>query len=37
MVAIDLEVDADHVRVESLYQRFGFRPLSRSRWARKLN
>lgn len=36
MVAIDLEVDASHRRVEALYQRLGFRPLERSRWVRKL-
>jgi GNAT superfamily N-acetyltransferase len=36
MVAIDLEVDAGHRRAESLYRRFGFRPLERSRWVRKL-
>lgn len=36
MVAIDLEVDAGHARAKSLYQRFDFRPLDRSRWTRKL-
>jgi GNAT superfamily N-acetyltransferase len=36
IVAIDLEVDAAHRRAESLYQRFGFRPLDRSRWVRTL-
>ena len=36
IVAIDLEVDAWHSRAESLYRRLGFRPLSRSRWVRKL-
>jgi GNAT superfamily N-acetyltransferase len=36
IVAIDLEVDAAHRRAESLYRRFGFRTLARSRWALKL-
>jgi GNAT superfamily N-acetyltransferase len=36
IVAIDLEVDAAHRRAESLYRRFGFRTLDRSRWVRKL-
>jgi GNAT superfamily N-acetyltransferase len=36
IVAIDLEVDAAHRRAESLYRRFGFRPLDRSRWVRNL-
>ena len=36
LVALDLEVDADHQRVESLYARFGFRRLPRSRWIREL-
>jgi GNAT superfamily N-acetyltransferase len=36
IVAIDLEVDAAHRRAETLYQRFGFRPLARSRWVRTL-
>jgi GNAT superfamily N-acetyltransferase len=36
MVAIDLEIDAGHSRTASLYQRFGFQPLERSRWTRKL-
>jgi AhpD family alkylhydroperoxidase len=36
IVAIDLEVDAAHRRAESLYQRFGFSPLDRSRWVRTL-
>jgi ribosomal protein S18 acetylase RimI-like enzyme len=35
-VAIDLEVDGSHERAVSLYQRFGFRPLARSRWVRRL-
>jgi GNAT superfamily N-acetyltransferase len=36
LVALDLEVDADHQRAESLYARFGFRRLPRSRWVREL-
>ena len=36
IVAIDLEIDAGHRRAESLYRRFGFRRLDRSRWVRKL-
>ena len=36
IVAIDLEIDANHKRVEPLYQRFGFRPLARARWVREL-
>jgi GNAT superfamily N-acetyltransferase len=36
IVAIDLEIDAGHSRSEWLYRRFGFRPLERSRWVRKL-
>ena len=36
IAAIDLEVDAAHRRAESLYRRFGFRTLDRSRWVRKL-
>ena len=35
-IAMDLEVDADHTRVESLYVRHGFRPLPRQRFARRL-
>jgi ribosomal protein S18 acetylase RimI-like enzyme len=34
--AVDLEVDHEHHRAEQLYQRFGFDPLSRSRWVREL-
>jgi GNAT superfamily N-acetyltransferase len=34
--AVDLEVDPDHARAERLYQREGFTPLSRGRWARRL-
>lgn len=30
--ALDLEVDVEHRRAESLYRRFGFRRLPRSRW-----
>ena len=36
IVAIDLEIDAGHIRAESLYRRFGFHRLDRSRWVRKL-
>lgn len=36
IVAIDLEIDAGHSRVESLYRRLGFRPLNRSRWVKEL-
>jgi GNAT superfamily N-acetyltransferase len=36
IVAIDLEIDARHRRAESLYRRFGFRPLDRSRWVREV-
>jgi GNAT superfamily N-acetyltransferase len=32
LVALDLEVDGDHRRAESLYARFGFQRLPRSRW-----
>jgi GNAT superfamily N-acetyltransferase len=32
--ALDLEVDSEHQRVESLYVRFGFRQLPRSRWVK---
>jgi GNAT superfamily N-acetyltransferase len=35
LVALDLEVDADHQAAESLYARFGFRRLPRSRWVRE--
>jgi GNAT superfamily N-acetyltransferase len=34
--ALDLEVEADHLRVVSLYSRHGFLPHSRSRFWRKL-
>lgn len=36
IVAVDLEVDKEHKRVISLYQRLGFRRLERSRWVRRL-
>jgi GNAT superfamily N-acetyltransferase len=36
IVAIDLEVDVAHRRAETLYRRFGFLPLDRSRWVRTL-
>ena len=36
IVAIDLEIDSEHARAESLYRRSGFRPLNRSRWVREL-
>ena len=35
--AIDVEVDTDHRRAVSLYQRHGFQPLARSRFGRMLN
>ena len=35
-VEMDLEIDADHSRAESLYRRFGFRHLQRSRWVKEL-
>ena len=35
IVAVDLEIDASHERVTSLYQRLGFRRLERSRWVRE--
>ena len=35
-IAMDLEVHADHARVESLYARHGFRSLPRKRFARQL-
>jgi ribosomal protein S18 acetylase RimI-like enzyme len=34
--ATDLEVEAEHERAENLYRREGFRPLSRSRWVKRL-
>jgi len=36
VVAVDLEVDANHSRAESLYRRFGFRRLNRFRWVRAM-
>jgi GNAT superfamily N-acetyltransferase len=35
IVAVDLEIDAGHNRVVSLYQRLGFRRLERSRWVKE--
>jgi GNAT superfamily N-acetyltransferase len=35
-LAVDLEVDSDHARVEGLYERHGFTRLRRSRWALRL-
>jgi GNAT superfamily N-acetyltransferase len=35
-IAMDLEVDTDHARVESLYLRHGFRSLPRRRFTRRL-
>jgi GNAT superfamily N-acetyltransferase len=37
IVAVELEIDAGHNRVISLYQRLGFRRLERSRWVRELS
>ena len=34
--AIDLEVEEEHEHAEHLYQRKGFEPLSRKRWAKKI-
>jgi len=34
--AVELEVDAEHRRAETLYRRAGFEPLARSRWSRRL-
>ena len=36
IVAMDLEIDTGHSRAESLYRRFGFRRLDRSRWVKEL-
>jgi len=36
LVALDLEVDVEHERAESMYARFGFRRLPRSRWVREI-
>jgi ribosomal protein S18 acetylase RimI-like enzyme len=35
-VALDLEVDSEHQRAISLYQRRGFQPVSRTRFVRRL-
>jgi GNAT superfamily N-acetyltransferase len=35
VVAVDLEVDTDHKQAISLYQRFGFRQLKRTRWVKE--
>lgn len=35
-IAMDLEVDVEHARVESLYVRYGFTSLPRRRFARRL-
>lgn len=35
--ALDLEIETGHERVATLYQRAGFRPLPRQRWARSLD
>jgi GNAT superfamily N-acetyltransferase len=34
--AVELEVDVEHERAEHLYEREGFAPLSRRRWAKRL-
>jgi GNAT superfamily N-acetyltransferase len=34
--AVDVEVDSNHARAESLYQREGFVSLSRNRWTKRL-
>ena len=34
--AVDLEIDAGHARVASLYRRYGFQPLPRARWFKPL-
>jgi GNAT superfamily N-acetyltransferase len=34
LIAIDLEVDVEHQRAESLYRRLGFHGLPRARWAK---
>lgn len=36
LVAIELEVDIEHRRAESLYARHGFTSLPRARWVKKL-
>lgn len=35
-LAVDLEVDAEHRRAESLYHRRGFQRLDRSRWVQRI-
>lgn len=35
--AVDLEVDSEHRRAETLYQRAGFEALPRSRWVKSLS
>ncbi len=35
-LAVDLEVEVDHRRVEALYERMGFEKLARSRWVRRV-
>jgi GNAT superfamily N-acetyltransferase len=34
--AVDLEVDFDHARAARLYERHGFKPVTRSRWVLRL-
>jgi GNAT superfamily N-acetyltransferase len=34
--AVDVEVDSNHARAESIYQREGFVSLSRNRWTKRL-
>lgn len=36
IAAVELEIDAGHDRVASLYRRSGFQPLSRARWVNPL-
>lgn len=36
IVAVDVEIDAAHIRAESLYRRFGFCRVDRARWVREL-
>lgn len=36
-LAVDLDVEASHARVQALYARAGFRPHTRARWWRPLN
>jgi len=37
IAAVDMEIDVGHNQVESLYRRFGFTQLQRSRWVRVIN